>query len=662
MAPPAAVAEDSTQSGVQVPPAPGRQGQGKDVSDRLEEGGVGPGGADGSVAAATGLATSGLIALLTAWGEGLSYEQRLELLSTALGRPPHSHLVSGEQDVPRVTAMDAAEPVNEDVTSRALPEPLPAPPADPLEAKVEAAAECGDGDGKSEPQSENEEAPSPGSSLSSAPSSVDSAPEKWMVEYINFLVPGPNPAISDALEMMESDPDGWCDLTNFDLGDDSAVSNDGSPPHVAESSKPHPPNVTEYRLDGHTLSDLRKGSKGELIPISPRPDAGFGTPPSLLKQHKKRRITLSPVSESGVAGNLSLTEANSMTPKSTPVKSLPFSPSQFLNFWSKQDALELENPSLTSTPVCSQKAVVTTPLHRDKTPLLQKNSAFITPNRKFMGENAPRTPTPFKNALEKFGYLRPLPATPHLEEDLKEVLRSESGIELIILDEPRPDRLKRKPGHQRSPIKKVRKSLALDIVDKGPKPPVLPPPPAGTSMQTQPQSGESFLSSSLNESSCSGREENSLLNQGFVQVQTGKEPLVTPEDLSQAPTDIGALVRTQERATQHAGIDTRLQNKAGALVKTDTCPFVTVDTGALHKTSLNAGMGPAVKADGDAGCKTEIAAPAGATKLRTPALMTSAWKTVAFGGSRDQLLMQEKARAFLTKPKHSSASRTLILS
>ncbi|KAG8565365.1 hypothetical protein GDO81_012825 [Engystomops pustulosus] len=499
---------------------------------------------------------------------------------------------------------------------------------------------------KSEQLSDAEDEESGGSSPLSAVASVSSAPEKWMVEYVNYLVPGS--------DMIESDAEGWCDITSFDLADESVVTDVGSP--NSTSSKPLVTNVTEYRLDGHTLSDLSKGSKGELIPISPRPHSGFGTPPSLLKQHKKRKITLSPVTESA-ANSSAATDTNSMTPKSTPVKSLPFSPSQFLNFLSKHDTLELENPSLTSTPVCSQKVVVTTPLHRDKTPLLQKNSAFVTPNHKFMGDNAPHTPTPFKNALEKFGSLRPLPPTPHLEEDLKEVLRSESGIDLVIVDEPKLERSKRKPGHSHSPIKKVRKSLALDVVDQEIKPPTLSLSSA-VSLQVQAQNSESFLSMSMNESSCSTKD-NSFLNQGFVQVKPSKGSYIH-EDTSN--TDIGELVKTQESSLRKPGKSVLIKTEPTVHLVTDSVPSLPEEPGTIVKTTYTKTKGSILKSEKSIACNAEKPSATRAEMLRIPEPMSKAWKIIAFGGSQDQLLMQEKARAILNLHKHSSTSRTLIMS
>uniref|UniRef100_H3BI98 MYB proto-onco like 2 n=1 Tax=Latimeria chalumnae TaxID=7897 RepID=H3BI98_LATCH len=292
--------------------------------------------------------------------------------------------------------------------------------------------------------------------------SPGSSPSKWVTENGVFLCTASEPAFTEALELIESDPDGWCDLRNFELPDDPA----SSPMKQSPDKSPiHQHSMTEYRLDGNTISDLSKGNKGELIPISPQVSMSFSTPPSVLKRQKRRKIQLSPVTENS-AFSLSFIETNnSMTPKSTPVKELPFSPSQFLNFLTKQDALELESPSLTSTPVCSQKVIVTTPLHRDKTPLLQKNSVFVTPNNKSARDPTPHTPTPFKNALEKYGPMKPLPPTPHLEEDLQEVLRSEAGIELLIEDETQSEQ-KREQAQHRPPMKKVRKSLAMDILDK----------------------------------------------------------------------------------------------------------------------------------------------------------------------------------------------------
>ncbi|KAH1182014.1 myb-related protein B isoform X2 [Mauremys mutica] len=460
-------------------------------------------------------------------------------------------------------------------------------PADTLEIKEEEASEE-EATGFQELPSEQAAATLAEDNAEGAPKDVapeDASPDgtfpyKWAADTANYLSLTSGPAFTEALDMMESDPDGWCDLSHFDLPEDPAAgdSSSNSPVRQAPRKPPAPvPHVTEYRLDGHTISDLSKSSKGELIPISPRSEVSSGTPPSVLKRQKKRKISLSPVTEN--TSYSFLDSCNSMTPKSTPVKTLPFSPSQFLNFWTKQDTLELENPSLTSTPVCSQKVIVTTPLHRDKTPLHQKNSAFVTPDQKYVADNTPHTPTPFKNALEKYGAMRPLPQTPHLEEDLKEVLRSEAGIELIIEDDVKPDKQKRKQGLHRSPIKKVRKSLALDIVDEDVKLTVCAMPRSICFKRAQPVS---FLSRSLNLSSSSSKDDSSLLNRGFVQVQ----------------------------------------------VKTE-------------KTSSSRKI---------------------PSQFRPPAPMSSAWKVVACGGTRDQLIMQEKARQILGALKQSHTSRTLILS
>nr|XP_055160594.1 myb-related protein B isoform X5 [Nyctereutes procyonoides] len=389
------------------------------------------------------------------------------------------------------------------------------------------------------PKREDQEGSSPETSL----------PYKWVVEAANLLIPAVGSSLSEALDLIESDPDAWCDLSKFDLPEEpsaeGSISNSPVQPSPSQQQQTLPsrqpaatvPSVTEYRLDGHTISDLSRSSRGELIPISPSTEVGglgIGTPPSVLKRQKKRRVALSPVTENSASLSF-LDSCNSLTPKSTPVKTLPFSPSQFLNFWNKQDTLELESPSLTSTPVCSQKVVVTTPLHRDKTPLHQKHAAFVTPDQKYSMDNTPHTPTPFKNALEKYGPLKPL-------------LR-------------------------RSPIKKVRKSLALDIVDEDVKL-VMSTLPKVLSLPTN------VLSSSSSLMVSGIKEDTSLLNEGFLQAKPEK-PVAAQKPRSHFPT---------------------------------------------------------------------------------PAPMTSAWKTVACGGTRDQLFMQEKARQLLGRLKPSHTSRTLILS
>ncbi|XP_056293774.1 v-myb avian myeloblastosis viral oncogene homolog-like 2b isoform X2 [Pseudoliparis swirei] len=328
---------------------------------------------------------------------------------------------------------------------------------------------------KAEP-AEVASSPKDGSSPKSDVGEMNST--SWVVDSSGFLSPT-GPVLKEVLDMVDGDLDVWCNLAAFDLPEDSPS-----------------PERHRFRLEGSALQELSKGSKGELIPIS----SGGVTPPSILTRRSRRRIALSPDAD------------NSMTPKSTPVKLLPFSPSQFLNMWTKQDTHDLENPSLTSTPVCSQKAILSTPLQRDKTPLTQKeNSAFVTPNHKSDLSSTPRTPTPFKNAMEKFGPLQPLPQTPNLENDINEVIMRDSGIGMIGTRSTPPEQ-RRKTMH-RPPMKKVRKSLALDAVACH-----VAPTSKRKSIMTESKhtiKDEPVLVS-LNSSSFCSKQHDNILDQGFL--------------------------------------------------------------------------------------------------------------------------------------------------
>ncbi|XP_054048968.1 myb-related protein A isoform X3 [Rissa tridactyla] len=278
------------------------------------------------------------------------------------------------------------------------------------------------------------------------------------------------PEFAETLELIESDPVAWSDVTGFELSE--AVVSPVKPAPVKLMRIPHNEGTAECQYNVSVVLDGKKhssisGEEEAVFPTTPSLTK-FSTPPTILRKKKRLRVGQSPVNElnDGLCN-----DAINVALKHTPVKTLPFSPSQFFNTCSGNEQFNLENPAFTSTPICGQKVLITTPLHKEMTPKDQKeNVGFRTPTiRRSLLGSTPRTPTPFKNALaaqeKKYGPLK-LTSQPlaFLEEDIREVLKEETGTDIFLKEED--DAVYKSCKQEHNSSKKVRKSLVLDPWEK----------------------------------------------------------------------------------------------------------------------------------------------------------------------------------------------------
>ncbi|XP_020857817.1 myb-related protein A isoform X4 [Phascolarctos cinereus] len=304
-------------------------------------------------------------------------------------------------------------------------------------------------------------------------STQQNSPTKFLAVEANAVLSSLQtiPEFAETLELIESDPVAWSDVTSFDLSD--AAASPVKPTPVKLMRIQHSEGAMECQFNVSLVLEGKKNnfSSGEndTIPsVSPNV-AKFSTPPTILRKKRRMRVVQSPIGE---LNDGSFNDAVNVALKHTPVKTLPFSPSQFFNTCPGNEQLNIENPAFTSTPICGQKVLITTPLHKETTPKDQKeNVGFRTPTirRSILG-TTPRTPTPFKNALaaqeKKYGPLK-IVSQPlaFLEEDIREVLKEETGTDIFLKEEDDATYKSCKQEHVSS-VKKVRKSLVLDNWEK----------------------------------------------------------------------------------------------------------------------------------------------------------------------------------------------------
>ncbi|XP_006814133.1 transcriptional activator Myb-like [Saccoglossus kowalevskii] len=317
------------------------------------------------------------------------------------------------------------------------------------------------------------------------------SPMRWIVMDGDHLSPfrGANiPDMPESTQLLEQG--NASNLSTYELLTGTSDRNPGATP--TQFTKLQRKGVTGYRFDSHAISSLSKDVSGSLIPITSPVTSRFSSPPSILRRSRKRRhhqhmqdlddsitqrtdryqhLNTAYMKEEHEDEPQPLPQTIPCSPKNTPIKPLPFSPSQFLNSPGLPNDRGI---SLTSTPVSNLhinnilSTPVTMPINETSANKENKETVFRTPRiRRALLDTTPRTPTPLKDALaileKKNGPLKQLPQTPSHLEDLSEIIQKDelsSGIAGDISSFCSPSKHIKLENGGDTPSKKARKSLS----------------------------------------------------------------------------------------------------------------------------------------------------------------------------------------------------------